>query len=166
MPLSHVGDTSIEASPGGQPVQADAAGPGSTVMLDNGSMANQTAQPSHVHDEVEAADDTGTMPLVEAAALGASSPGAVVRVPTTTTLSQADQIALRYQHQASKLSCLWPAATWRMWHNCGAPSLVFSPFPLLSFLPRNEFICIQFCPVVTPVHSSRLSCRETDSSRC
>ncbi|DBA73888.1 TPA: hypothetical protein ACH3X2_009539 [Trebouxia sp. C0005] len=80
MPLSHVGDTSIEASPGGQPVQADAAGPGSTVMLDNGSMANQTAQPSHVHDEVEAADDTGTMPLVEAAALGASSPGAVVRV--------------------------------------------------------------------------------------
>lgn len=43
----------------------------------------------------------GQMLLVEAAALGAASPGAVVRVPTSTVLSQADQIALRYQHQAS-----------------------------------------------------------------
>lgn len=68
-------------------------------MLD--SMANQTAQHSLVHDEEAGAGDRGMMPLVEAAALGASSPGAVVRVPTTTTLSQADQIALRYQHQAS-----------------------------------------------------------------
>ena len=42
----------------------------------------------------------GQMLLVEAAALGAASPGAVVRVPTSTVLSQADQIALRYQHQA------------------------------------------------------------------
>ena len=42
----------------------------------------------------------GEMLLVEAAALGAASPGAVVRVPTSTVLSQADQIALRYQHQA------------------------------------------------------------------
>lgn len=42
----------------------------------------------------------GEMLLVEAAALGAASPGAVVRVPTSTMLSQADQIALRYQHQA------------------------------------------------------------------
>ena len=42
----------------------------------------------------------GQMLLVEAAALGAASPGAVMRVPTSTVLSQADQIALRYQHQA------------------------------------------------------------------
>ena len=45
----------------------------------------------------------GQMLVVEAAALGASSPGAVVRVPTSTVLSQADHIALRYQHQASLL---------------------------------------------------------------
>ena len=42
---------------------------------------------------------SSSMSLVEAVALAASSPGAVVRVPTSTTLSQADQIALRYQHQ-------------------------------------------------------------------
>ena len=49
-----------------------------------------------------AAEAAGTgMPLVEAAALGANSPGAVVHVPTSTVLSQADQIALRYQHQVS-----------------------------------------------------------------
>ncbi|KAL0054000.1 hypothetical protein WJX82_002103 [Trebouxia sp. C0006] len=95
LPLSHLGDTFIEAAPAEQPVQAVAAGPASTVMLDSNSMADQ----SHVYDEEEGADDRGTMPLVEAAALGASSPGAIVRVPTSTTLSQADQIALRYQHQ-------------------------------------------------------------------
>ena len=103
LPLSHLGDTLTEAGPVGEPFQAVAAGPGSTVMLDNSSMADQTAQHSHVRDEEEGADDRGTMPLVEAAALGASSPGAVVRVPTSTTLSQADQIALRYQHQASNI---------------------------------------------------------------
>ena len=43
--------------------------------------------------------DSCSMTLVEAAALAASSPGAVVHVPTSTTLSQADQIALRYQNQ-------------------------------------------------------------------
>ena len=103
LPLSHLGDTSIEAAPVEQPVEAVAAEPGSTVMLDSNSLANQTAQHSPVYDEEEGADNRGTMPLVEAAALGASSPGAVVRVPTSTTLSQADQIALRYQHQASNL---------------------------------------------------------------
>ena len=46
--------------------------------------------------------NSSSMSVVEAAALAASSPGAVVRVPTSTTLSQADQIALRYQHQVSK----------------------------------------------------------------
>lgn len=46
---------------------------------------------------------SSSMSLVEAAALAASSPGAVVRVPTSTTLSQADQIALRYQHQVGSL---------------------------------------------------------------
>ena len=51
--------------------------------------------------DVHAAGDSSSssMSLVEAAALAASSPGAVVRVPTSTVLSQADQIALRYQHQ-------------------------------------------------------------------
>ncbi|KAL0018438.1 hypothetical protein WJX77_007588 [Trebouxia sp. C0004] len=99
LPLSHLGDTAIQAAPVGEPFQAGAAGSGRTVMLDNGRMANQTAQHRRVHDEEEGSDDRGMMPLVEAAALGASSPGAVVRVPTSTTLSQADQIALRYQHQ-------------------------------------------------------------------
>ncbi|DBB04488.1 TPA: hypothetical protein ACH3X1_012586 [Trebouxia sp. C0004] len=103
LPLSHLGDTAIQAAPVGEPFQAGAAGSGRTVMLDNGRMANQTAQHRRVHDEEEGSDDRGMMPLVEAAALGASSPGAVVRVPTSTTLSQADQIALRYQHQASNV---------------------------------------------------------------
>ncbi len=97
-------------------------------MLDSNSMAKQTAQHSHVYDEEEGADVRGTMPLVEAAALGASSPGAVVRVPTSTTLSQADQIALRYQHQASNivlpLACCHLAYMSQSW----GPSLVLSPF--------------------------------------
>ena len=49
---------------------------------------------------------SSSMSLVEAAALAASSPGAVVRVPTSTTLSQADQIALRYQHQVRQSAVL------------------------------------------------------------
>ncbi len=123
-----MGDTFIEAAPAEQPVQAVAAEPGNTVMLDSNSMAKQTAQHSHVYDEEEGADVRGTMPLVEAAALGASSPGAVVRVPTSTTLSQADQIALRYQHQASNivlpLACCHLAYMSQSW----GPSLVLSPF--------------------------------------
>lgn len=55
------------------------------------------------HESVLAAEDPSgcSMMLVEAAALAASSPGAIVRVPTSTMLSQADQIALRYQNQVS-----------------------------------------------------------------
>jgi len=145
LPLSHLGDALIEAAPVGEPFQAVAAGPGRTVMLDNGSMANQTAQHSHVHDEEEGADDRGTMPLVEAAALGASSPGAVVRVPTSTTLSQADQIALRYQHQASNI--VLPLACCQLCHcsSCAkhkyeSPSLVLSPLLLVLSLLFSSFV--------------------------
>lgn len=53
----------------------------------------------------------GQMLLVEAAALGAASPGAVVRVPTSSVLSQADQIALRYQHQARTWAAMCLLAT-------------------------------------------------------
>ncbi len=71
--------------------------------LDASSMTEQTAHSVNDNSLEDAAEGSGTMPLVEAAALGASSPGAVVRVPTSTALSQADQIALRYQYQASKM---------------------------------------------------------------
>lgn len=64
------------------------------------SSLGQQGDGQHVHTAEDC--NSSTMSLVEAAALAASSPGAVVRVPTSTTLSQADQIALRYQHQVSK----------------------------------------------------------------
>lgn len=72
------------------------------------SLPSTTAQQGVQHT----AEDrhSSSMSLVEAAALAASSPGAVVRVPTSTTLSQADQIALRYQHQVSKAALRSQAA--------------------------------------------------------
>ena len=56
-------------------------------------------QPAAIQSANAADDASASMTPVEAAALGASSPGAVVRMPTSTALSQADQIALRYHHQ-------------------------------------------------------------------
>lgn len=109
-------------------------------MLDSNSMADQAAQQSHVYDEEEGADDRGTMPLVEAAALGASLPGAVVRVPNSTTLSQADQIALRYQHQASNR--VWPLACCHLAHvaqSQGPFSCSLSLFFLHCFLRKKSF---------------------------
>ncbi len=130
-------------------------------MLDSNSMADQTAQHSHVRDEEEGADDRGTMPLVEAAALGASSPGAVVRVPTSTTLSQADQIALRYQHQAS--DTVLPLPCCQLCH-CSlhakleheSPSLVPYPSLLLCWLLRNVFSVQRL-----PLHSVLPRCCRT-----
>lgn len=71
----------------------------SSSNLPDGTVQQEGTQQQGVH---AAADTTSSsMTVVEAAALAASSAGAIVRVPTSTTLSQADQIALRYQHQVS-----------------------------------------------------------------
>lgn len=72
------------------------------------SMPDGMVQQEGAHEAVLAAEDRSScsMTLVEAAALAASSPGAIVRVPTSTTLSQADQIALRYQNQVGSPTAL------------------------------------------------------------
>ena len=61
----------------------------------------QRAQQGHAGVADSEGQDDGSMSVVRAAALAASSPGAIVKVPTSAALSQADQIALRYQYQAS-----------------------------------------------------------------
>ena len=66
---------------------------------DSAGIASSVVHQDGTQDVHAAGDCSSSMSLVEAAALAASLPGAVVRVPTSTTLSQADQIALRYQQQ-------------------------------------------------------------------
>ena len=61
----------------------------------------QCAQQGYAGVADSEGQDDSSMSVVRAAALAASSPGAIVKVPTSAALSQADQIALRYQYQAS-----------------------------------------------------------------
>ena len=118
LPMSHLGAQSPEAILPELPVlgTVDQA----QLPHDSSSMSEQNSAQHGRVDSMEAAmgdcssvgtqsaegegqmdDSHNSMPLVEAAAIGASSPGAFVRVPTSTALSQADQIALRYHNQAS-----------------------------------------------------------------
>lgn len=96
--MSHLGSSPLEAFPGEQPALGSESK--SHLELGSGSMPQQSLQQSNGLMPGPEEDEEQTLPLVEAAALGASALGAVVRVPTSTALSQADQIALRYQHQA------------------------------------------------------------------
>lgn len=99
--MSHLGVSPLEALSGEPPALGSESNSHLELKLGSGSMPQQSLQQGNGLMPGLEEDEGETLPLVEAAALGASAPGAVVRVPTSTGLSQADQIALRYQHQAS-----------------------------------------------------------------
>lgn len=121
----------------------------SGVQTEQGAISS-VVQQDGTQDGHAAGDSSSSMSLVEAAALAASSPGAVVHVPTSTALSQADQIALRYQHQVRQ-----PAvhAAWSecfccgcqfacplcvmLKHSCPAPFPFPSPASILPSPPHH-----------------------------